>query len=104
MKIKNNIIKKPKNQKKSLIWLAVIGLIFCEVMVHTWVRNEHTHTLLQVSRAQTMLDEMRSHNSALEIEKNRLQSEDWIMEYAKNRLGMIDETLVKTIYLPKDAR
>lgn len=103
MIIKNNIPKiRKRAQKTGFIWLGIIALIFSELLIYTWVRTQYTHTLLDVSSAQAMLEEMKSHNTTLEVERNRLQSEDRIIGYAKNHLNLIGETFVKTIYLPKD--
>jgi len=99
MTIKNNI--SPKNvqpQKAGFIWLAIIGLIFCEFLGYTWIRTESTQTILRVSAAQAVYIDKTSYQKALSLERDRLKSDDRITGIAKTRLNLSIDTLDQTIY------
>lgn len=80
-------------------WLVVICLIFCELLVYTWIRTESTQTILRVSRAQEAFAEKTSYHKALAVERDRLKSDDRITRIAKTRLNLSTETLKQIIYL-----
>jgi len=100
MTISNDISPKAiQPQKEGFIWLVIIGLIFCELLVYTWVRTESTQTILRVSRAQTEVMEKTSYYKALSVERDRLKSDERITRIAKTRLNLSTDILSKTIYL-----
>lgn len=82
--------------------MIIICLIFCELLVYTWVRTETTQTILQVSKAQEMLVEKQSYQRALSLEKERLKSDDRITRIAKTKLNLSKNTLEQTIYFSGD--
>jgi cell division protein FtsL len=100
MSAKNNIAPKAAHQQKAgFLWMIVICLIFCELLVHTWVRTESTQTILRVSAAQESYIQKTSHHKALSVERDRLKSDDRITQIAKTRLNLSIDTLNQTIYL-----
>ena len=100
MTIKKNIAPKAVHQQKAgFLWIIVICLIFCELMVHTWVRTESTQTILRVSEAQECYVQKTSYHKALSVERDRLKSDDRITRIAKTRLNLSIDTLNQTIYL-----
>lgn len=82
--------------------MIIICLIFCELLVYTWVRTETTQTILQVSKAQEMLVEKQSYQWALSLERERLKSDDRITRIAKTKLNLLKNTLEQTIYFSGD--
>lgn len=100
MAIKNNIPQKIPSQKSSFRWLIIISIIFCELLVYTWVRTEATQTILRVSSGQAAFIEKTSYQKALSIERDRLKSDDRITRIAKTRLNLLTDTADQTIYLP----
>ena len=68
MAIQNNIHRKNiQPQKAGFRWIAIICLIFFELLAYTWVRTESTQTILRVSKAQETLINKNSYNKALQI-------------------------------------
>ena len=100
MTIKNDISqKKIQPQEIGFLWLVIICLIFCELLVYTWVRTESTQTILRVSKTQTAHIKKTSYNKALCLERDRLKSDDRITRIAKTQLNLSTDTLEQTIYL-----
>ncbi|WP_300461354.1 hypothetical protein [Desulfobacula sp.] len=100
MTITNNIAPKAVAQQKAgFPWMIAICLIFCELLVHTWVRTESTHTILRVSEAQERYIQKMSYHKALSMERDRLKSDGRITRIAKTRLNLSIDTLDQTIYL-----
>lgn len=100
MTIKNNI--PPKNiqaKKPGLCWFVIISIIFCELLVYTWIRTESTQTILRVSREQEVFSKKTSYRKALSVERDRLKSDDRITRIAKTRLNLFTDTVNQTIYL-----
>ena len=100
MTIKNNI--PPKNiqaKKPGFYWFVVISIIFCELLVYTWIRTESTQTILRVSREQELFAKKTSYHKALSVERDRLKSDDRITRIAKTRLNLFTDTVNQTIYL-----
>lgn len=87
-------------QKAGFRWIAVICLIFFELLAYTWIRTESTQTILRVSKAQEALINKNSYNKALLVERDRLKSDDRITRVAKTRLNLTTDTQNQTIYLP----
>jgi len=103
MAIKNNLRQKAlPPQKAGFCWIAVIFLIFCELLAYTWVRTESTQTILRVSHAQEMLIDKKSYHKALMVERDRLSSDDRITKIAKTKLNLSTDTLKQTIYFSGD--
>lgn len=103
MTIKNNISKKHlPPQRVGFRWLAVISILFCELLVYTWVRTESTQTILRISRAQEVQSQKISYRKALSVERDRLKSDDRIIQIAKTRLNLSTGTLNQTIYFSGD--
>jgi cell division protein FtsL len=100
MTVKNNISKQHlPPQRAGFRWLAVIIVLFCELLAYTWVRTESTQTILRMSRAQEVYREKTSYNKALSVERDRLNSDDRITRIAKTRLNLSSDTLEQTVYL-----
>ena len=100
MALKNNI---PKTYKKppsrGLFWIFMICVVFIQLFAYTWVRTESTQTMLHISKMQGQLANKQTLNKALEVERDRLESDDRIIRIAKTKLGLLPETNVQTIYL-----
>jgi len=100
MVIKNNLPKKKvRPQKSSFRWLVIISIIFCELLVYTWIRTESTETILRISKEQEAFVKKTSYHKALSVERDRLKSDDRITRIAKTRLNLLTDTLNQTIYL-----
>lgn len=100
MNFKKNIPRKAdQKQKAGFHWIIIICLIFCELLVHTWIRTESTQTILRVSKAQGVHAKKTSYQKALSVERDRLKSDDRITRIAKTRLNLSTHTLNQTIYL-----
>lgn len=103
MAVKNNISKKHKKpQSRGLSWIFMIGLLFIQLFAYTWVRTESTQTILNISKLQGDLAGKQALNKALEVERDRLESDDRIIRIAKTKLELLPETSVETIYLAGD--
>ncbi len=100
MAVKNNINKRPSRpQRRGLFWIFIIGLFFCELLAYTWVRTESRHTMQELAKAQDMLAQSLTYEKALQLERDRLKSDDRITRIAKTRLNLKKDTLIQTIYL-----
>ncbi|NOX34415.1 MAG: cell division protein FtsL [Deltaproteobacteria bacterium] len=100
MAIKNNISKNQgEPQKTGFRWIFIICLIFCELLIYTWVRTESTQAILRVSKAREMNIKTISYNKALSVERDRLKSGERITRIAKTRLNLSASTSNQTIYL-----
>lgn len=96
----NTLKKNTPPPKRHLYWLIIIGIIFSELLVYTWVRIESTQTILRISKARGKIIEKISYQKALSIERVRLKSDDRITRIAKTRLNLLNDTSTQTIYLP----
>lgn len=85
-------------QRIGFHWLAIICLIFCQLLVYTWIRTESTQTILRISKAQAAHIEKTSYAQALSVERDRLRSDERITRIAKTRLNLSTEILDQTIY------
>lgn len=99
MRVKNNIPKKVRSQKAGLIWLGIIALIFAELLTYTWIRTEYTQTLLEISALQTTLSEKQSYTKSLKAERDRLKSDNQIIQIARTRYNLVSDTQVETVYM-----
>jgi hypothetical protein len=99
MTIHNHISKQHlPPQRAGFRWIAVIVVLFCELLAYTWVRTESTQTILRVSRAQEIHREKISYHKALSVERDRLNSDERITRIAKTRLNLSGDTLGQTVY------
>ncbi len=94
----NNLIQ----HRAGLRWLALILVLFCELMAHTWVRTESTQSILRISKAQTEIHKKMSYRKALGLELDRLKSDARITRIARTRLGLSTDIFNQTIYLSGD--
>lgn len=85
-------------------WLALILVLFCELMGHAWVRTESTQAILRISNAQAAITKRLSYGKALSVERDRLKSDSRITRIARTRLGLLTDTFNQTIYLSGDDR
>ena len=92
-----NEIRRPR--KKGLRWFALILVLVCELLVHTWIRTESTQTKLRISKTQGSIQKAISYRKALGIELERLKSDARITRIAKTQLGLSSETYNQTVYL-----
>ena len=83
-------------------WLALILVLFCELLGHAWVRTESTQTILRISNAQAGITKAISYGKALSVERDRLKSDNRITKIARTRLGLSTDTFDQTIYLSGD--
>jgi cell division protein FtsL len=86
-------------QKIGYRWLALILVLFCELMVHTWVRTESTQAILRISQAQAEITKKASYGKALAVERDRLKTDSRITRIARTRLGLSTNIFNQTIYL-----
>ena len=101
MTIKNNIVRKVIQPEKARFhWFVIICIIFCELLMYTWVRTESTQTILQISSAQKLLEKKISYQKELSVERGQLKSDDRITTIARTQLNLISDTLNQTIYFP----
>jgi cell division protein FtsL len=91
-----------EKQRVGYRWLALILVLFCELMVHAWVRTESTQTILRISNAQTAIAKSLSYGRALSVERDRLKSDARITRIARTHLGLSPDTASQTIYLSRD--
>lgn len=99
MAVKNNIPRKPAGpQKSGLGWIVLIGVIFAQLLIHTWVRTESTQTILRISTAKEEHAQKISYNRALSVERERLKSDERITRIARTRLNLSEDTREQTIY------
>jgi len=89
-------------QKIGYRWLALILVMFCELMIHTWVRTESTQTILRISQAQAEIVKKISYGKALAVERDRLKSDARITRIARTRLGLSTNIFNQTIYLSEE--
>ncbi len=92
----NNLIQ----HRAGLRWLALILILFCELMAHTWVRTESTQSILRISKSQAEIHKKLSYRKALGLELDRLKSDARITRIARSRLGLSTDIFNQTIYLP----
>jgi len=96
---------KTKNgQRAGYRWLVLILVLFCEFMVHAWVRTESTQAILKISSAQAGITKKLSYGKALSVERDRLKSDTRITGIALTRLGLSPDTFSQTIYLSEDGQ
>ncbi len=101
MVIKNQITQKQiLPQRQGFRWLLIIGIIFCELLLYTWIRTESTQASIRVSKYRDSLAQQNSYYKALSVERDRLKSDDRITRIAKTRLKLSTDTAKQTIYLP----
>ncbi len=85
-------------------WLALILVLFCELLGHAWVRTESSQAILRISNAQAAVTKATSYGKALSVERDRLKSDNRITKIARTRLGLSADTFNQTIYLSGDDR
>jgi cell division protein FtsL len=90
------------NQRVGYRWLALILVLFCELMVHAWVRTESTQTILRITNAQADITKNLSYGHALSVERDRLKSDARITRIARTHLGLSPDTFSQIIYLSRD--
>ncbi len=99
--IKNQSARKQiRPQRAGFRWLLIIGIIFCELLIYTWIRTESTQASIRVSKYRDSLAQQNSYFKALSVERDRLRSDDRITKIAKTRLNLSTDTSNQTIYLP----
>jgi len=99
--IKNKVTQKQiKPHRIGFRWLLIIGIIFGELLIYTWIRTESTHATISVSRHRDSLAQQISYFKALSLERDRLRSDGRITKIAKTRLNLSTGTSKQTIYLP----
>lgn len=102
--IKNNISKAGKHsQRAGLRWLLIIGILFCELLSHTWIRTANTQAMIRITQAEKQILKDTSYQRALLLEIDRLKSEDRIRRIAQSRLNLIIDTGKNTRYLSKES-
>ncbi len=85
--------------KKGLLWGFVIFVLFCQLLAHTWIRNQSTQALVDISKAQDQLNKVLAYNRALGIERGRLKSEARVVFIAKDKLGLHQDIFDQIVYL-----
>lgn len=94
--------KPVKRQRIGFRWLALIAVLFAELLVYTVVRTEATQTILRISRSQAELAALISYNRELTLERDRLKSDARIVRIARTKLGLTSDVFNQTIYLKGD--
>ena len=92
----------PIPHRKGLRWFALILVLVCELMAHTWVRTESTQTMVRIAQAQEEIQNTLSYRKALGLERDRLKSDARITQIARTRLGMTSDISNQTVYLSGD--
>ena len=85
--------------RAGLRWMALILILFCELMAHTWVRTESTQSILRISKTQAEIHKKMSYRKDLGLELDRLKSDARITRIARTRLGLSTDIFNQTIYL-----
>jgi len=88
-----------KHHRRGLRWFALILVLVCELLAHTWIRTESTQAILRISETQTDIQKTISYRKALGLERDRLKSDARITRIARTRLGLSSEIFNQTIYL-----
>ncbi len=97
--MKKNTPKKPDVSKgRTLIWPVFFCVIFCQLMVYTWVRTESTQTIFRISHARGIYESKVSYHNELLVEKGRLTSDERITRIARTHLNLSGNTMEQTIY------
>lgn len=96
--------KTQPSQRVGYRWLALILVLFCELMVHAWVRTESIQAIVRISNAQTGITTSLSYGRALSVERDRLKSDERITRIARTHLGLSPDTFSQTIYLSGEDR
>ncbi|MCP3941276.1 MAG: hypothetical protein GY710_07320 [Desulfobacteraceae bacterium] len=94
--------KTQNRQRVGFRWLALIIVLFCELMAHAYVRTESTQTIVRISNAQAGITKSLSYGEALSVERDRLKSDVRITKIATTRLGLSTDIFNKIIYLSGD--
>ncbi len=79
----------------------IIGFIFCELFVYTWIRTQSNQTTMELNRANQDILEKLSYRKALSIERDRLKSDKRITTIARTQLNLLTDTAGRIIYLPE---
>ena len=82
----------------------IIGFIFCELFVYTWIRTQSNQTTMELNRANQDILEKLSYRKALSIERDRLKSDKRITTIARTQLNLLTDTAGRIIYLPEIER
>ena len=96
--------KTQPSQRVGYRWLALILVLFCELMVHAWVRTESTQAIVRISNAQAGITKSLSYGRVLSVERDRLKSDARVTRIARTHLGLSPDTFSQTIYLSGEDR
>lgn len=96
-----NNVKKPASEPKRIrwYWFVIIFVLFGEFLGHVLIRTETTQSMLRITRAQKALTKQQSYQKALNIEVDRLKSEDRIRRIATSKLDLVRDPGTKVYYL-----
>jgi len=100
VKTRTNIQNKI-SENTGLRWIMIIGFIFCELFVYTWIRTQSNQTTMELNRANQDILEKLSYRKALSIERDRLKSDKRITTIARTQLNLLTDTAGRIIYLPE---
>jgi cell division protein FtsL len=87
-------------QDHGVLWFMLILTLFCELLFYTWIRVESTQTGFRIAKYRESLTRKNSYNTALNLEKERLNSLERIAKIATSKLKFSMNTSGKIIYLP----
>jgi hypothetical protein len=96
--------QKTISEHTGLRWIMIIGFIFCELFVYTWVRTQPIRSTMELTQANQNILKKLSYAKALSIERDRLKSDKRIITIAKTRLNLLTDTTNRVIYLPEAER
>ncbi|MBU0971697.1 MAG: hypothetical protein KKC20_13670 [Proteobacteria bacterium] len=100
--LKGSMTLKNTTQNRQRIgfrWLALIAILFCELMIHAWVRTESTQAILRISHAQAGITKNLSYKKELSVERDRLKSDTRITKIARTHLNLSTDAFSQTLYL-----
>ena len=105
METAENRLKQFKEpQTAGFHWIVIICIVFCQLLAYTWVRTESTQTILHISKDQKMLARKLSYQKELNIERDRLKSDDRVTRIPRTRLNLLTQTLNQTIFFPESTK
>lgn len=97
--IENNIQKKdPDSTKIHFRWILILCLIFCQLILYTWLRTESTQAIFRISSLKQSLAEKTTYHKQMRLEEERLRSDQRITHIAKTKLNLSGNPVKQTIY------
>ena len=80
-------------------WFVIIFVLFVEFLGHVVIRTETTQSMIRITRAQKELVKQQRYQKALNVEVDRLKSEDRIRRIAESKLELVRDPGTKVYYI-----